>query len=289
MNRKPHWRADEALKLLNSISPKGKANSSVQSNLGLGLIQQGKFDLAVRFLEKAVNLKPVVPEAHFNLGIAFINTGRDDDAIEQFRLATQLQPNLTKAGFYLSAALARTERYEEAEKEIKRVMQVDPDYPGAAIMLAGTQRYLDKQAEAIAMLEEEKVIRPKDASIAGELAYLTIEAVAAAKAEPRSSLAAATDLYKQNRKDENSLTVLAAALVQNGYHSKAIEALGSMKGLNTPPDKLLIAAVAQANLNEKETSTELYDRGMKALKKVPKLRSRLLQIAVEMAESKFNK
>ena len=280
-------RNDEALKLLNSISPQVKANSSVQSNLGLGLIQQGKFKLAIRFLEKAVNLKPVAPEAHFNLGIAYINTDRVDDAIEQFTLATKLQPNLTKARFYLSAALARNEQYEKAEQETKRLLQIDPDYPSAALMLAGAQRYLDKRTEAIAMLEDERVFRPKDVSIVEELSYLTIEAVAAAQAEPRKSLDAAKDLYNLTRKATNSRTILAAALVQNGYHSKALEALGSLKELETPPEKLLIAAVAQANLNQKETSAELYKRGQKALENVPEPRSRLLEITAAMAEEKL--
>jgi len=112
--------------------------------------------------------------------------------------------------------------------------------------------------------------------------------VSTAKAEPRKSLEAAKDLFNLTRAQPsacNVRTILAAALVQNGYDSKALEAVGSLKQMELAPEKLLIAAVAKANLNEKEASAELYKRGQKALDKVPDPRSRLQEIAIRLAES----
>ena len=280
-------RAVEALKLLNDISPAGKRNSSVQSNLGLGLIQQQNFALAARFLEKAVELKPVVPEAHFNLGIAYINSGRIDDAIGQFRKATTLQPSLAKAGFYLSAALARNEQYGLAEQEIKRVIQIEPNYPGAVLMLSGLHRYQENRSEAIAVLENEKILRPKDGAIAEELAYLSLESVSNSEAAPRVSLEAAKSLFRLTQTERNSRLILAVALVQNGYNDKALEAVGSLGQSKLPPEKLLIAAVAKANLDEKDAAAKLYRRGKGELAKVPEPHSRLLKIASQLAASAF--
>jgi tetratricopeptide (TPR) repeat protein len=281
-------RNDEALKLLDSISPKGSQYSSVQSSLGLGLIQAKKFDLAAKVLERAVTLKPVVPEAHFNLGIAYINTNRTEDAIEQFKKATKLQPNFTKGGFYLSLALSRNKQYKLAEIEIKRVLQVDPDYPNAALVLAGTQRYLNKRAEAIAMIEEERIFKPNDAAIAEEFAYLAIELVLEKQAQPGKSLDAAKGLFGLTQSKRNSRLILAVAMVQNGDDSKALGTLGSLDLMQQTPENLLVAAVAKANLKENEAAAKLYRRGKKALRRTPQPRSRMLKIAVRLAELTFD-
>jgi len=276
----------EALDLLNGISVEGKQNSAVQSNIGLGLIQQQKFDLAAKILERAIKMEPVVPEAHFNLGIAYINTDRIDMAIKQFRRATELQSNLPKTFFYLASSLARNEQYDLAEVEFRHVLEVDPDYPGAAISLADMQGLQSKYMAAIATLENELYLKPKDAEIAQRLAMVSLEAVSASKASPKVSLAAAKKLFSLARTERNSRMIVAVALLQNGYYEKAIEAVGEIDTKTSDPLRILIAAVANSKLEKAEPAMKLYQSGMGKLdsKEVDK---RLLDIVVPIAKATF--
>ena len=47
-------------------------------------------------MERAVTLKPDMPEAHYNLGIGLDRAGRSPEAVAAFQTALKLKPSLPK-------------------------------------------------------------------------------------------------------------------------------------------------------------------------------------------------
>ena len=74
--------------------------------MGIALINQGRFDQAVRALEDAIAIDPGAADAHNNLGIALAQSGRLAEASKQFEEALRLNPKHQSARQNLEA-LAR--------------------------------------------------------------------------------------------------------------------------------------------------------------------------------------
>ncbi len=85
-----------------SIDP---ADSWSMNNLGLLLIEQGRYDEALGPLARAVELRPQAPAFANNLGVALERTGYVSAAGEAFRAALAADSTYTKA----SVSLARVE------------------------------------------------------------------------------------------------------------------------------------------------------------------------------------
>jgi hypothetical protein len=73
-------------------------------NLSNALRESWRMDQAIAAAEKAIALKPTLPEAHLSLGAALACTGRFDRSIDAYRRAIGLKVDLATA--HLSLALA---------------------------------------------------------------------------------------------------------------------------------------------------------------------------------------
>lgn len=64
----------------------------VQTNLGNALAAQGRFDDAIPFYDRALELAPNLEDTRWNVGTALMRRGRVDDAETQLRLALEINP-----------------------------------------------------------------------------------------------------------------------------------------------------------------------------------------------------
>ena len=155
-----------------------------QVNLGSACLQKGQLDMAIAYLENAVQTKPDFAHVHGDLGIALLQQGRVDDAITQFQTAVQLTPDNADAHYDLGSALRQTGKLDEAVKQLQEAMRLDPasvktfDTLGDAYMSQG------KLAEAMAEFKTALRLKPDDIDTQKKLADALIKTGEAAKAIP---------------------------------------------------------------------------------------------------------
>ena len=77
------------------------ATDDAKGNLKVGVTyyELGSFDKAVKYLEKAVNLRPKWARARYSLGLAFSKSNNKEAAIEQYEILKDLDENYAKKLF----------------------------------------------------------------------------------------------------------------------------------------------------------------------------------------------
>lgn len=107
-------------------------------NLGAGYLRQGRLDLAIERLERAIELEPRLADAHSTLAIAFDQLGRPADAERHYARATQLEPDNAPAANSYAVFLCRNNRWRDAEPYFLRAANnVRYPTPAAALTNAG--------------------------------------------------------------------------------------------------------------------------------------------------------
>jgi Flp pilus assembly protein TadD len=124
-------------------------NADALNLLGAGLTNTGDFEGAIAELERAIKLKPALPEAHFNLAIALEKSDHLDDAEKQYQAAIS-----AKGGSYPEASVAlgklffRMGKTSQATQELQNALVQNPDLADAHYVLARVLQASGKQEEA---------------------------------------------------------------------------------------------------------------------------------------------
>lgn len=160
------------------------AKSNVQ--LGVGYFRQGKVEVALEKLKKALKVAPDYPEAHSSIALVYQQLGEFDKSREHYETALDLEPDsgvihnnyatlLCRMGkpleaepHFLQAIKSRGYRtpaqalenlgsclmevpdLDKAEKYLRQALQIDAKLPGALIQMARVsyekKRYLSGRA-----------------------------------------------------------------------------------------------------------------------------------------------
>ncbi len=105
--------------------------SSVHSNLGVLLANQGKAEEAEREYREAIRCDPNYAPAHYNLGLLLDDQGQTQEAEREFREAIRCDYNYAPAHSNLGLLLANEGKAEEAEREYREAIRCDPNYAPA--------------------------------------------------------------------------------------------------------------------------------------------------------------
>jgi type IV pilus assembly protein PilF len=108
-------------------------------NLGAGYLQQGRTDLAIERLLRALAQNPRLVEAHSTIALAYDQIGSLEEAEAHYLRATQLDPaNSTAANAYAVFLCNRQNRWADAEPYFRRAAE-NPTYatPEVALTNAG--------------------------------------------------------------------------------------------------------------------------------------------------------
>jgi type IV pilus assembly protein PilF len=89
-------------------------------NLGAGYLRQGRTDLAIERLLRALDQDPKLADAHSTIAIAYDQIGSPEDAETHYRRATQLGPDNAAAANSYAVFLCRQNRWPEAEPYFRR-------------------------------------------------------------------------------------------------------------------------------------------------------------------------
>jgi len=132
------------LYLLVACASSGGSGSSEEQaavanmNLGAGYLQQGRYDLAVERLQRALAQNPRLVEAHTYIALAYDQIGSMADAETHYLRATQLDSSNSVAANAYAVFLCRQNRWQDAKPYFRRAAE-NPTYatPDVALTNAG--------------------------------------------------------------------------------------------------------------------------------------------------------
>lgn len=115
-----------------------------QFNLGLFYLKEGKIDEAIRYLNKAITLKPDYDHALCTLGLAHSMKGELQKSVDYLKQCLNINPGMTEAHNYLGVSYQELGFLEEAEKEFK-IAILDTNYKSRELPYYNLARiYLSK-------------------------------------------------------------------------------------------------------------------------------------------------
>lgn len=123
---------DEAEKNYRDAIEMDPTRAEIHKSLGYVLEQLERFDEAEGEYRKAIGLKkPGYTDAHDNLGVLLMNSGRYPAAQEVLREATKVNPEDATAHLNLAVVLFICFNNTEAESEAREAIRLDPNEPKA--------------------------------------------------------------------------------------------------------------------------------------------------------------
>ena len=130
-------RTDEAIVFLQTAIHLDPANANAHHNLGVAYKSKGLYNKAIEQFLAALSLKPDDPETHNNLGVAYKYQGLYDMAIEQHRIALRLKPDYAEAHFNLGIIYLDSGDVDKARNEFEAGLKLKPDDQKARQVLNG--------------------------------------------------------------------------------------------------------------------------------------------------------
>jgi tetratricopeptide (TPR) repeat protein len=126
------------------------SDARIQNNMGASLARAGRFEDAIPYYQKGLELNPQYNAIHNNLGRALFSVGRLDEAIHQFEKGLEAYPDSAELYNNLGRALAQEGKLDEAKKSFERAFKIKPDFADAHINLGSallSSGHLDEAAQ----------------------------------------------------------------------------------------------------------------------------------------------
>lgn len=104
-------------------------NALALNNIGVHLSSLGRYDEAMKYLERGIKLYPKSSSYYQNYAVCLVSKGDDYNAVMNFKKALALDPNLY--GSYLNLGLIQSRRgyTDEALRLLEKAMTLKPDNP----------------------------------------------------------------------------------------------------------------------------------------------------------------
>jgi tetratricopeptide (TPR) repeat protein len=130
------------------------------SNRGNALKELGRLDEALSDYRSAVYINPGYAEAYCNMGVTLYMQGKLEEAVVYYERAIDIRHDYAEAYSNLGNALKDLGRLEEAANSLARAMQIKPDYAKAFSNFGNVLRELKLFDEAIASYERAIALDP---------------------------------------------------------------------------------------------------------------------------------
>lgn len=150
-----HAEAERCLRQAIALAPRF---AKPAEDLGVLLLEQGRAEEAIAWLDHALALDESLAVAHFTRAKALAATGDAEAAEAAFARAFELSPNRKLVS---QAVLAQREsRFAEAERLCRRVLQAEPDNVDALRLLAACALGAGRTAEGERLLRHAVALAP---------------------------------------------------------------------------------------------------------------------------------
>jgi serine/threonine protein kinase/tetratricopeptide (TPR) repeat protein len=120
-----------------------------------------RLNKAKEAVDRALELKPDLPEAHWALGVYYYYGSRDyERALEQFAIGLKGQPNNTELLAAIGYVQRREGKFEEAVTNLKNAFELDPQSYDKAEEVEMTYRSMRKYVEAVYYIDRAISLAP---------------------------------------------------------------------------------------------------------------------------------
>jgi Flp pilus assembly protein TadD len=188
--------------------------------------QAGDFAGAAEAYRAFLKLRPDEVGAHSNLGVVLVNLGRYDEAIDEYRAAFRLAPDDTRIGVNLALALVKSGRLSEAAESFESLYRRMPAERRIAILLADCQLQLGNNDRVVELLQPLAQTDSADLSVAYMLGMALLRKQRIGEAQ------VLLDRILGNGDTAEARFLLGTRMFETGDYPAAADKLGSAVTLN---------------------------------------------------------
>lgn len=118
---------------------------------GVNANSEGKLNVAIKYLKKAIEIYPDYEDAIFKLGYIYEKQKKYNESLKCYEKVIKLNPDAWDAWYSIGIVYAKMEKYKKAYKYFKKAFELKPDNPNVMDAFARIHRYLgdDKKADKI--------------------------------------------------------------------------------------------------------------------------------------------
>lgn len=263
----------EAVQAYTEVLTDNPRHGDALHGLGVLYLQAGQTDLAIGWLQRAVDASGGATVVQNNLGVALCSAGRFDEAVAVYRAIISREPQAVSSYLNLGRLLVHLQRFPEAVKILQKATGFAP-HPGIhhmlAVALAGGGQWMD----AAVHFEKSLSLSPKDSQCLCDYAVMQLQQMRPAEAERlfRMALSISPGLV-------SAIQGLGEALGAQGAHEPAISCFQQVNSL--APDyapAYYNCGTALTYLGRTEQAVTAFHRAIACDPKNPDYRSALLAL-----------
>src|SRR5882724_388286 len=148
----PKWRAliDKSLEIDDRLGDAYLSRASIE------FYYNWDFAQAELDYQRAIELNPNSPDAHWRYGHFLANCGRFDEAIEQGERAIALDPLSLVVQFFMSRIYLLAQRVDHGFEQLRKMQAIEPNFAGGLTQLGGLYLVTGKYDEAIEAYEKSR-------------------------------------------------------------------------------------------------------------------------------------
>jgi len=111
-------------------------------NIGHIYFTQGKYEDAIPFFQKAMQLRPrLAPVAHNNLGALYFNIGKKEEAFKELKEALRERPIYARPHYNFGLYYINVGEYDKAIEHLEKAIQIEPEFlPGHKLLIMAYEK-----------------------------------------------------------------------------------------------------------------------------------------------------
>ena len=132
---------------------------------GWNLMEEGKYEDAIKEFNKVIELNPNNPEPYKGRGSAYRWLKNYDEAVSDLNKALSINPNDDFTYVILGFCLNKQGKYEEAINQLNKAIEINPDYDRAYHILGAVYMEKGDYEAALEYLEKAKELKKSNPSL----------------------------------------------------------------------------------------------------------------------------
>jgi tetratricopeptide (TPR) repeat protein len=154
-------RAQDAIAPLETAA-RGRNDPQIEIELAIALRLTGRFDEALKRLNRLAKRQPPQLGAILELGILLVAMARYDEAILAFTRGIEIAPMMPRFSVELGYLFLRRRNFARAEPAFARALAISPDLPDALFGMAKAHQEIGNNEAAVPYFRRYLAIHPND-------------------------------------------------------------------------------------------------------------------------------
>lgn len=151
---------EDARKILDEVLSTHPNLPELHASLGNLHRVEGRYELAIRELQMAVQADPTDHIFHLRLGLAYEMSGQDTEAVAEYGKVIELQPRYWAGYLDLAVFHHHRGRYQEAAAWLERLIEWAPDHAQGLATLGGVYVDMGRNSDAERVSKRSCDLRP---------------------------------------------------------------------------------------------------------------------------------